>query len=173
MKYGPFGLSSSPGCLWRFTPPGRGSTVASSHSQRVSFSGSVKNAKTVSGLAPMRSSLTMGSVPGASVTASPPFFRLRFVAQDLQPLVPERIQELAQARKSLGAGTVQAARAVPPLAEETRLLEHPEVLGDRRSGHVAEAGGDLPGRHLGVPHETEDLAPARLHYGPDDVLSCP
>ena len=46
------------------------------------------------------------------------------------------------------------------LVHEPCLLQHGQMLGDRRPRHV-EVRGDLAGRELLVPHEPEDPAPVR------------
>ena len=57
---------------------------------------------------------------------------------------------------------VEAPGAVASLGDEVGLLQHAEVLGDRRSGDVAELVGDVGGRELLGPHEPEDRPPPWL-----------
>src|SRR3712207_2944579 len=52
---------------------------------------------------------------------------------------------------------IEAAGALAPLVDEPGRLEHCQVLGDGRPGHV-EPRRDVAGGQLAVPHEAEDLA---------------
>src|SRR3954453_21789045 len=157
-------------CTWWSTPPGRGSVVADTHAQRVSFSGSVKKPKIVSGLAAMRTSRTIGSVVTASGMALAPLVFLRLATQRLEPLVPELLQERADVPQTPGPRAVQAARPLAPLVEQPRLAQHAQVLRDRRARHVAELGGDGARGELVGPHQAQDVAAARVGDGLDDVL---
>src|SRR5215212_4085931 len=116
--------------MWicRQAPPGRGSSVASAASQRVSFSGSVKKANTVSGLASIWRSWTIGSVRTSAVTLASPLFVLGLAHEDVEAVAPELIQEPAQVRQALGARAIQPLGALTALGDESRLLEHADVL---------------------------------------------
>src|SRR5919108_5661895 len=144
--------------MWvcRQPPPGRGSSVASDASQRVSFSGSVKKANTISGLASISRSWTIGSVRTSAVTLTSPLFSLDLARQGVEALAPELVQEGAQVGQALGTGAVEPLGALPPLGEEPGLLEDADVLGDRRPGH-GEVRGDLAGGELAIPDQREDL----------------
>src|SRR3954453_13461735 len=115
-------------CTWWSTPPGRGSVVADTHAQRVSFSGSVKKPKIVSGLAAMRTSRTIGSVVTASAMALAPLIGLRLTTQRLEVLVPELLQERPHLAQPGAAGAVQPSRALAALLDEPGLAQHAQVL---------------------------------------------
>src|SRR5512132_2486863 len=136
-------------------PPGRGSVVASAASHRVSLSGSVKKPNTVSGLASIRISFTIGSVPTASVISPSPLFSFRLAAEGLEPLVPELPKELAQAIETLRPGPVETPRAFAPLGQEARFSQHAQVLRDRRPRDVAELRRDRPCGQLGITDQPE------------------
>src|SRR2546427_10674945 len=98
----------------------------------------------------------------STVTTRPPlFFLLRRMLQQAQVLVPIRLQVGPQLRDALGPRPIQAPRAVPSLSHQARLLQYPEVLRDRRTGHV-EMAGDLARGELRGPHQAQDLASAWL-----------
>src|SRR5215470_2754022 len=88
-----------------------------------------------------------------------PLLSLCLTLQRVEAAVPESLEEAHELREPLGARPVQAAGAAAALREEARLLQHVQVLGDRRPGHV-EVGRDLARRELAVAHEGEDLAAA-------------
>jgi hypothetical protein len=69
--------------VWWQAPPGRGSSVASTASHRVSLRGSVKNSNTVSGVAAMWISRTIGSAWVASTTVLAPLLVFGLVPQRL------------------------------------------------------------------------------------------
>jgi hypothetical protein len=94
--------------------------------------------------------------------ASLPFFLLCLVAQALEPLVPELLEEIAQAAEALGAGAVQPACAIPALTHEVRLAQDAQVLRYRGARNVGKVRRDGSGRELVVAHESKDLAPAGL-----------
>src|SRR5438093_1578776 len=98
----------------------------------------------------------------STVTTGPPlFFLLGCPLEQSKVLVPIRLKVGPQLRDALGARPIQAPRAVPSLAHQARLLQHPQVLRDRWSSHV-EVAGDLARGELGGPDQAQDLAPARL-----------
>src|SRR5512132_3463511 len=110
-------------------PPGLGSSVASVASQRVSLRASVKNSNTVSGVAPMWISRTMGSAMSIMLPArgarslglvmvSAPLLLLGFVPQCLEPRVPELLEEGPKLLEPLGPGPVQATGPFPPLDQQ-------------------------------------------------------
>src|SRR4051812_18369203 len=146
----------------RYTPPGRGSSVAATPIQRTALTGSVKNSNTVSRLASIWTSRSTTSawlvVPASTLL---PFFGLRLVLELLQAESPEPLEDLFQFLHPFGTRAVEALGPFPPLAHETGLLEYAQVLGDRRPGHV-EAGGDVASAALVIPDQREDLAPPRL-----------
>src|SRR3989442_1877192 len=134
--------------------------------QRVSFSGSMKNSQTVSGLAAIE---IVRSTEIVSVVASMLLSLLlfRFAFQCLEPDVPELLQEVLELGEPFGTCSVQAPRAVPSLAHEPRLLQNVQVLGDRGPRDV-EVRCDLPGAELVVADERENLPPP----GRGDCLEC-
>src|SRR6266508_1053388 len=146
----------------RYTPPGLASSCAESPFHRVILPGSVRNANTVSGRASLRSSWASTSVP--SVTTPPPLLGLRHSLEGGELDLPQTIDELAELRKALGPDPVDATGPLPPLGDEPGILQHPEVLGHGRTGHL-EMGGDLPGAHLRVANQAQDLTPAGLGDG--------
>src|SRR6478672_9736865 len=99
--------------------------------QRVILSGSTRNAQTVSGAAAIE---IVRSTVVASVVASMlrPLFLLRFAFERLEPDAPELLQKLLQLVQPFGPGAVEPPRSVAPFAHEPSLLEHVEVLRDRR-----------------------------------------
>src|SRR5690242_17760312 len=142
-------------------PPGRGSSVAFAPFQRTMSAGSVKNAKTVSGLASMWSSRSMTSEELVLASTLLPFLRLRLALELRKAERPEALEELLELLQTFRTGAVKALRALTPLAHETGLLEYTQVLGDRGPGHV-EAGGDLACRQLAFADQLEDLPPPRF-----------
>lgn len=91
-------------------------------------------------------------------------------SQRVEAVVPELVQVLAKRCEGLRASSVQATRAVPPLVEEPCLAQHAQVLGDRRSRHLAEVAGNRAGGQLSCMHETQDLATAGIGDGLDRAL---
>src|SRR6266567_6147782 len=122
--------------------------------QRVSFSGSMKNSQTVSGLAAIE---IVRSTEIVSVVASMLLSLLlfRFAFECLEPDVPELFEEVLELAEPFGPGSIQASRAVASLVHEPRLLQDVQMLGDRRPRHV-EVGCDLAGGELVVADERED-----------------
>src|SRR5215210_290826 len=121
------------------------------------FSGSTRNAQTVSGVASIASSRSTAVV---SVAASMlrPLLSFGFTFERFEPVVPEVVEERLQRREARGARAIQAARPVASFAHELRLLQERQVLRDRRPRHV-EVRRDLARRELVVPDEGEDPAP--------------
>src|SRR5687768_4480319 len=147
------------------SPPARGSSWASFPFQRTYSLGSVSSRKTVSGRAAMVMTRSIAFV--STVTTRPPlFFLLRRLFQEAQALVPVGLQIRAQLGDALGPRPVEALCAIPSLAQETRLLQHAQVLRDRRPGD-REVARDLPRGQLGGPDQAEDLASVRFGDGAD------
>src|SRR2546428_6377247 len=140
--------------LWTRTrkpPPGRGSRVAAAPFHRTYLAGSVSKAKIVSGLAPTRTSRLMalrsstvicGSLLTESGFVLPPaaiplsaLLSFRFLLQTVQALVPECLQEPPHFGHGVGPGAIEAARTLPAFAHQPCLLEHPQVLRNRRTRH--------------------------------------
>src|SRR4051812_48239739 len=102
-------------------PPGRGSSVAAWPIQRTALAGSVKNSKTVSGLASMRMShSTTWLVPASTL---PPLLGFRLALELLQAERPKALEELPQLLQSLGAGAVEAPCPFAALGQEAGLLQ--------------------------------------------------
>ena len=88
--------------------------------------------------------------------------RLGDVAQPLEARCPVVVEERAQLRHRVGVRPVEPAGAVAPLGHEVGLLEHGQVLRDRRTGDVAKLVGDVGGRQLLRPHQAQDRPAPRL-----------
>src|SRR5439155_5474958 len=127
---------------------------------RSAFSGSTSSSHTVSGLAAITSVRSTITVSVAFATL-PLLLSFCLSLQRLELRVPERVEERLQLREPLRACAVQAPGAVPSFVHQTRLLEHTEVLGDRRSRDL-ELRGDLARRQLVLAYELEDLPAAGL-----------
>jgi hypothetical protein len=95
---------------------------------------------------------------------------LCFCLQGLEPLVPEPLEELAQAIEAAGIRAVETARPVAALAQQPRLAQHPQVLGDRRPRDVAEVRGDSARGQLAAVDQAENVPPARGSDGLDCAL---
>src|SRR3954454_17218267 len=173
----------------RYTPPGRGSSVACAPFQRTIFAGSVKNSKTVSGLASMCTSRSMtcsvwlgrrplveaeGRSRVLSVPASTllPFLGFRLALELGEAERPEALQELLELPEAFRTGAVEAPRPLTPLAHETGLLEYAQVLRDRRSRDV-ETRRDLTSGQLTIADQLEDLPSPRLRERLDGRLHEP
>ena len=76
-------------------------------------------------------------------------------------MIPERVELRAQGRQAGGVGLVDAPVALGAVHHQARILEHPQVLGDRGAadrqitGKLANSAGPL--RDVG-----EDLASRRV-----------
>ena len=70
---------------------------------------------------------------------------------------PHAIQELPQPVQALGPGPVEPPGALPPLGQQSGVLQHAQVLADRGPRHV-ERGGDLPRGQLVIGDEPQDGA---------------
>src|SRR5215467_3352231 len=115
----------------RIAPPGLGSSSAPIPHQRSALTGSTRSSQTVSGVAAISTwrRTTSGSVVCSILL---PLLSLGVALQHLQPLVPEPLEELLQLGEPLGAGAVEAPRAVPSLVHEPCLPQDGQVLRDRR-----------------------------------------
>jgi hypothetical protein len=123
----------------------------------------VKNSNTVAGPAAIRTSRST-MLRSSTCTAFPPFLELGRERQTLQALFPEALHELAQPTEALGSRPVETPGSLPALHDEPRLLQHRQVLGDRRPRHV-ELGRDLTCGQLGIPDELEYAPATRLGDG--------
>jgi len=65
-------------------------------------------------------------------------FLLRQRSQPIEILEPEGLQQRAQRAERAPVCTIEAAIPVAPLADQAGLSEDPQVLRDRRPGHVVE-----------------------------------
>src|SRR3954469_9971089 len=147
----------------RYAPPGRTSDVTSWPIQRRCFSGSTRKPHTVSGLAAIAISRSITTC-SAVLAMLAPFFLFRLALQRLQPLVPELLEEGLQLDEPLRTRAVEAPGAVASLAHEPRLLQHAQMLRDRRSRQV-EVRRDLTGRQLRIGNESENRPPVRCGDG--------
>src|SRR6185437_16958307 len=99
------------------------------------------------------STLTLSTAAPSSLRSSavpstlPLLLSFGIPLERVEPGAPELLQERPELGEPLGTRSIQPSRAVASLAHEPRLLEHRQVLGDRRSGDV-EVRGDLPRREL-------------------------
>src|SRR5919204_6088023 len=143
-------------------PPARGSNVTSVPIQRTIFSGSVKNGKTVSGLASIRTSRSTTSVSlGVTAMCLSPLLLFGLVLELSEALLPEAFEEAAKLGETLGPCSIDPACALTPLAHKAGVLQHGQVLRDGGPGDL-EVGGNLASGELAVTHQAEDLAPARF-----------
>src|SRR5204863_3113823 len=94
---------------------------------------------------------------------------LDLASEGLEPLAPEFIEERAQLTQALRAGSVDASRALAALAQETRVVQDPQVLRDRLPCDV-EVRGDRSRGHFVVADEMQDLASSGLGDGIDGCL---
>src|SRR5690348_1454265 len=161
--------TNSPRAVWfgitsqRKMPPARGSSSARMPIQRVIFASSTRNSQTVSGRAAIAISRST-VVVSAVLSTMLPLLSFGLPLERGEAIAPELLQECLQLRQPLGSRAVQPPHAVAPLVHQTGLLEHAEVLRDRRPADV-EVCGDLARRQLLVPDEAEDLPPVRLGDG--------
>src|SRR5918996_832909 len=146
-------------------PPGRGSSSAFRPFHWIILSGSVKNSNTVAGAAAIRTSRST-MLRSSTCIAFPPFLELGRQRQTLQAFVPEALHERAQPAEALGPRPVETPGSFPALHDEPGLLQHRQVLRDRRPRHV-ELGRDLTGGQLGIPDELENAPATRLGDGAD------
>src|SRR5918996_1814769 len=144
-------------------PPGRGSSSAFRPFHWIILSGSVKNSNTVAGAAAIRTSRST-MLRSSTCTAFPPFLELGRQRQALQAICPEALHELAQPAQALRPRPVETPGSCPALHDEPGLLQHRQVLGDRRSRDL-ELGGDLSGDQLCIADELEDAPATRLGDG--------
>src|SRR5262249_51979616 len=96
-----------------------------------------------------------------AATGSASIASLRGVLESLQALWPEVGQEAAQRGERLRAAHVKATLTLGLDRDEPRLLEDLEVLRDGLLGDI-ELRRDLVDRARLVPHQAQDVAPARL-----------
>src|ERR1700674_3330403 len=72
-------------------------------------------------------------------------------------------------------GFVVAMGALAPLGDQAGILEHSQVLGNRRPAHVANRRGDFTGGALRTPDQPQDLASPRtgdrLHGGCERMIA--
>src|SRR3954447_23683960 len=141
-------------------PPGTASNASAVPHQDDCIAGSASSFQTVSGRAAIVTSRVRTCV-SIALSIVLPLLSFGFCLQRLEPLAPERLEELPELDEARRTGSVEPSRAVPPFVHEPRLLQDREVLGDRRPRHL-EMGRDLPGRELLRAHELEDLPPPRL-----------
>src|SRR5436309_1061463 len=140
-------------------PPGRTSNEHSCPIQRVALAESTRNSHTVSGLAAIatsRSSIAFSAV----LSMLSPLLSFCLAFERLQPVSPEVVEERPQLDDPLRAGPVQAPGAVASLAHEPRLLQHAQMLGDRRPRQL-EVRRDLAGGQLRLRDEPQDRAAVR------------
>src|SRR5258705_12582238 len=122
--------------------------------QRRIFSGSTRNSQTVSGLASIRTSRSTEVCSAVrSIFSLLLSFDLAFEGRQLH--VPELLEERLELGEALGARPVQASGAVSSFVHEPGLLQHGQMLGDRRTGDV-EVRGDLARGHLVVEDESQN-----------------
>src|SRR5205823_4407803 len=145
----------------RQTPPGRGSSVACAPIHCTILRGSVKKPKTISGGAAIRTSCSVTSVSAGVAGIGSALLVLGRLLEALQTGRYDLGEEAVQVGQPLWAHAVQATRAVAALADQARLPEHLEVLGDRGLGD-GEARGDLAGTSLAGGQQAQDLSPRRL-----------
>src|SRR3954470_2892925 len=149
----------------RYSPPGRGSNDAVMPHHAVVFSGSTRNCQTVSGLA---SIAIVRSTAVSVLLAMLALLSFSFAFQRLEALAPELVEEHLELDEPLRTCAVEAPGAVASLVHEPRLLQHGQMLGDRRPGYVDMrrdlARGQLPDRR-----EPQDPAPVR---GGDRLQRC-
>ena len=94
-----------------------------------------------------------------------PGFHLGRGLEPRQTVGPEALEEAAQLLEAFGAQTIQAPRPIAPNRHQLGLLEHAQVLRDRRCREV-KVGRDLARRQLvRLAEELEDAAPIGLGDG--------
>src|ERR1700693_6369953 len=142
----------------RYSPPGRASNDAVMPHHAVVFCGSTRTCQTVSGLASI--AIVRSTAVSVLLAMLLPLLSFCLAFQHLEPLAPEVVEESPPLDEPFGPRAVETSRAVAPLIHEPCLLQHGQMLGDRRPRHV-EVRRDLAGGPLLVPHEPEDPAPVR------------
>src|SRR5712691_4318104 len=105
------------------------------------LAGSVKNAKTVSGLASTRTSRSTASLPLVTKVPSPLLGR-RCLGQLLEPARPKLVKKIPQLGEPFRAGLVETSGPCPPLAHKSRSLQHLQMLRNGGPRNV-EVCGDL------------------------------
>src|SRR6195256_2040098 len=125
-------------------PPGRGSISATVPIHSTCLSASVRKGQIVSGVA----SITISRMSSAISAAFLLLGGLGHVAQPFEAARPVVVEEIAELVHLVLARLIQTPRAVPSLAHQSRLLEHAEVLRDRRARDLAEVIGDRRRREL-------------------------
>src|SRR5262245_1922655 len=143
----------------RYAPPGRRSSVTSWPIHRFCFSGSTRKSHTVSGLAAIVSSRSITTCSAVFAMLAP-LLSFRFALERLEPLVPELLEEGPQLHETFGTSPVEAPGAVASLIHEPRLLQHCQVLRDRRPRQL-EMRRDLARGQLGAGHQPQDRAAVR------------
>src|SRR5690242_915882 len=108
-------------------PPGRGSRAQLMPFHWTILAGSVKKAKTISGLASTRTSRSTASPPLVTKVLPPLFGRCR-AGKTLEPASPKLVQKIAQLSEPLRPGLVEAPRPGPPLGDKAGSLQDLEVL---------------------------------------------
>src|SRR3954468_14856836 len=86
---------------------------------------------------------------------------LQGVLERLQGSVPEPVEVGAQGADAVRVQLVEPAGAVLAVGNETRLLQHLQVLGDSGPGD-RQLVGDLPHRPWTLSQELEDGPPGRV-----------
>src|SRR5207247_6424908 len=118
-----------------------------------------RNSQIVSGLAAIAISRSRETF-SAVLSMLLPLLSLRFAFERLEPVAPELVEERLQLDEPFGTRAVQAPGAVASLAHEPRLLQHAQMLGDRRPRQV-EVRRDRARGQLFVRDETKNRAPVR------------
>src|SRR5262249_25337023 len=113
-----------------------------------------RSSQIVSGLAAIVSSRSITTCSAVFCMLSP-LFSFRLALERLEPFVPELLEERLQLGEPLGTGAVEAPGAVASLAHEPRLLQHAQMLRDRRPREF-EVRRDLPRGELVIRDEPED-----------------
>src|SRR3990172_6332750 len=104
----------------------------------------MRNAKTVSGRARIRISLTNGSLSSnVAIRQLPPFLCFGRSFEALKAIIPERLQEGPYFRQPLRASAIEALGPHSPLGHQPCSLQHAKVLRDGRT-RDRKMRGDLP-----------------------------
>src|SRR5712691_8242027 len=134
-------------------PPGRGSIWATLPIHSTCLSASVRKGQIVSGVASITISRMSSAISGSFVSLG----GLGHVAQPFETGRPVVVEEVAELAHLVLARLVQTPGAVASLAHESRRLEHPEMLRDRRARALSEMIGDRRRRKFAGPHQPQDL----------------